>query len=111
MEIALSNNTARPSRFFVAIASTMLLIVLAGFAKTFFARSHFGTLDMLGATELPVHLRIHGFTLTTWFVFFLWQTLLVATRRTVVHRRLGIAGAVVAALVDPVGVWKRPLPK
>ena len=47
MEIAISNNTARPGRFFVAIASTMLLIVLAGFAKTFFARSHFGTLDML----------------------------------------------------------------
>ena len=91
-------------RFFVAFASAMLLVVLAGFAKTLFARSYFGTLDMLGASALPVHLYVHGIILTTWFMLFLVQTLLVATHHTVVHRRLGIAGAIVAVLVVASGL-------
>jgi len=99
MEIPLNRDDTRRDRFFVAFASSMLLTVLAGFARTFFARSQLGTLDLLGTTELPVHLHVHGIILTAWFVLFLAQTLLVATRRTAVHRRLGIAGIVLAALV------------
>ena len=104
MEIAISNDTARRSRFFVAFASAMLLVVLAGFARTLCARPYFGTLDMLGASALPVHLYVHGIILTTWFVLFLVQTVLVATHHTVIHRRLGIAGAIVAVLVVASGV-------
>jgi hypothetical protein len=99
METAMKRDYTWRDGFYVAFASAMLLTVLAGFAKTFFARSHFGTLDMLGAPELPVHLLVHGIILTSWFVLFLAQTLLVATRRTAVHRRLGIVGVVLAALV------------
>ena len=86
--------------FFVAIASTMLLFVLAGFAKTFFARAYFGTLDfVLGTPELPIHLRVHGVILVAWFGLFVAQTFLVATGRTRLHRQLGVAGAVLASLV------------
>jgi hypothetical protein len=98
VEIALGRDIARRDRFFVASAFAMLLIVLAGFTKTLFASSYFGTVDMLG-TELPVHLLVHGIILTTWFVLFVAQTLLVTTRHTAVYRRLGIAGVVVAGLV------------
>ena len=105
MGIAVSNNTTRRSRlFFVAFASAMFVVVLAGFAKSFFARSYFGTLDMLGASELPVHLFVHGAILTTWFLLFLVQTILVATNHTAVHRRLGIAGVIVAVLVVASGL-------
>jgi hypothetical protein len=82
----------------------MLLVVLVGFAKTLFARSYFGTLDMLGVSALPVHLYVHGIILTTWFMLFLVQTVLVTTNHTVVHRRLGIAGAIVAVLVVASGL-------
>jgi hypothetical protein len=104
MEIALSRDVARRDRFFVAFASAILLIVLVGFAKTFFGRSYFGKLDMLGTTELPAHLIVHGIILTAWFVLFLAQTLLVATRRIAVHRRVGIAGVFLAVLVVASGL-------
>ena len=99
MAIVRRRVAGRPRFFFVSMASAMLLVVLAGFAKTFFARAYFGTLDMLGTAELPAHLRVHGVILVAWFVLFFAQTLLVATRRAQVHRHLGVAGAVLAALV------------
>ena len=37
--------------------------------------------------------------MTSWFVLLVVQTSLVATRRTDLHRRLGIAGAVIAVLI------------
>jgi hypothetical protein len=42
--------------------------------------------------------------MTTWVLLFITQVSLVATRRTRVHQRLGIAGGVLAALVVIVGV-------
>ena len=99
MPIEGSRNVARRSFFFVEMTSAMLLVVLAGFAKTFFARAYFRTHDMLGTPELPVHLRVHGVILAAWFVLLLAQALLVSTDRTHVHRQLGIAGAALAALV------------
>jgi hypothetical protein len=47
---------------------------------------------------------VHGLIFTAWVVFFLLQTTLVATGRTYLHRRMGIAGAVLAALVVIVGM-------
>jgi len=99
MAIVGGRDVTRRSLFFVAMTSAMLLVVLAGFAKTFFARAYFGTLDMLGASELPLHLRLHGVILAAWFVLLLAQTLLVSIHRTPIHRQLGVAGAVLAALV------------
>ena len=98
------DDARRGSRFFIAFASAMVLVVLAGFAKTFFARSYFGTLDMLGARALPLHLYVHGSILSSWFMLFFVQTILVASHHTAVHRRLGIAGAIVAVLVVVTGL-------
>jgi hypothetical protein len=40
---------------------------------------------------------------TTWVLFFLAQTTLVAAGKTYIHRRMGVAGAVLAALVVVLG--------
>ena len=90
----------RPLRWFLPVVSGLLLIgVLIGFAKTFFLRSHFSVQPM------PRYLYVHGVVLTTWFVLVLAQTCLVASRRTDVHRRLGIAAVAVAALVIPISTF------
>jgi len=43
--------------------------------------------------------RLHAALFTTWVLLFLVQTSLVATHRVAVHRRLGVAGAVLAGLM------------
>ena len=83
----------------------LMLLVLVGFARTFFLRPYFGTVDLLGTPELPVHLYLHGAVLTAWFSLFFVQACLVTIGRTDLHRRMGVAGVVVAVLVVVSGLW------
>jgi hypothetical protein len=53
---------------------------------------------------MPFYLYIHGLLFSTWFVLFFIQTRLITARRFDLHRRLGILGAVLAALIVPVAV-------
>ena len=80
---------------FAAIASA--LIVLAGFAQTYYAGRLFD------APPLPGLLHLHGAVMTLWFTFFIVQVRLVAAGRTDLHRRLGVAGSLLAAAVVGVG--------
>jgi hypothetical protein len=57
-----------------------------------------GTVDRFGPS-LPPYLVVHGLVLTLWFVFFVAQTLFVSTGRTVTHRKIGVAGGVLAFAV------------
>jgi hypothetical protein len=86
------------------MAIAMLVTVLAGFAPTYYARffsdAPWATLSGGPFTRL-VHL--HGALFTAWVVLFVVQTTLVAGRRVWLHRRLGVAGAVLAAAMVPVG--------
>ena len=49
-------------------------------------------------------LHLHGFVFTSWLVLFVTQTTLVAAHRTDIHRRLGVAGGVIAVLMVLLGV-------
>ncbi len=75
----------------------MAFIIFAGFARSYYLKGVFGT------PALPLLLHVHGLVMTTWFVLFFVQVRLVATDRTDIHRRLGVAGAAVAGLVVTVG--------
>jgi hypothetical protein len=86
-------------RLYIWFAALMPLIVLAGFARTYYLKGFFGTPTL---PSLLVHL--HGLVMTTWVVLFITQVSLVATRRTRTHMRLGVFGAVLAGLVVVVGV-------
>lgn len=86
-------------RLYILAAIVTPLIVLAGFARTYYLKPFFGTPDLPGRI---VHL--HGIVMSAWVLLFITQVSLVATRRTRVHQRLGIAGGVLAALVVIVGI-------
>src|SRR6476620_7036117 len=87
----------RTRRFYVGMAIAIALTVFAGFSRTYFLKAYYGT------PELSTLLHIHGVVFTTWVLFLVGQTTLVATGRTYIHRRMGIAGAVLALLVVILG--------
>jgi hypothetical protein len=87
----------RTRRFYVGMAIAITITVFAGFSRSYFLKSWYGTRELSGL------LHVHGLIFTTWVLFFLAQTVLVATGRTYLHRRMGIGGAVLAGLVVIVG--------
>ena len=84
---------------YLLAAAVIPLVVLAGFARTYYLKGFFSTPAL---PSLIVH--VHGIVMTAWVVLFIVQVTLVAKRRTRMHQRLGILGAVLAALVFVVGI-------
>ena len=85
------------SRFFIGMACACLLIAFTGFAQSFFLRPLFDA-----GPDMPLE-YVHGAVMTAWLVIFFIQAFLVATHRTAIHRRIGVAGAVVGVCVLVVG--------
>jgi hypothetical protein len=76
--------------FFTGLSLLMVLAVFVGFSRSYYLKGIYGT------PALPALFHVHGLLFTTWMVFLVVQTGLVATRRTPLHRRLGVAGGVLA---------------
>jgi hypothetical protein len=87
----------RTRRFYVGMAIAIAITVFVGFSRSYYLKSWFGTRELNGLIHL------HGLVFTSWVLFFLAQTTLVASGRTYLHRRMGIAGVMLAALVVIVG--------
>jgi hypothetical protein len=88
----------KPDRFFfTGMALAILLMMLVGFAPSYFLRS-------AASPPLSTLYHVHGLVFTSWILLFLGQTALVAGNRTDIHRRLGAAGVVLAFLVIVAGV-------
>jgi hypothetical protein len=87
----------RERLFYVGMALAILVTVFAGFSRSYFLKGYFGS------PQLSLLLHVHGLVFTSWILLFLAQTTLVAARRTDIHRRLGVLGGVLAALVIIVG--------
>lgn len=88
---------SRERLFFSGLAIAAALTVFAGFAPTYYLKGYFNGSALSGL------LHVHGLLFSTWIVLFVTQTLLVAARRTDIHRRLGVAGAILAAAMIVVG--------
>ena len=73
-------------------------VVFAGFARTYYLKHVFGT------PALPLLLHVHGLVMSSWFALLFVQSALIRTHRVDVHRKLGVAGVVLAALVVIMGV-------
>ena len=101
-----ATNTANSDRkFYSGIAIAFGLTAFAGFAPTYYLRSAFGSPPTVtGATTLTTLAQVHGAVFTAWVALFVIQTALVASHRTRVHRRLGVAGAVLAVAMVFIGV-------
>lgn len=83
-------------RFFSLMAIVTAVTIVAGFFNTYAPKV------MTGA-PLPPIIHLHAVVFTSWLVLFVAQTTLVLNGRTAVHRRLGVAGVVLAALMLVVG--------
>ena len=87
----------RERLFYTGMSIAFLVTVIAGFSRTYFLRPYFTTQPLM-----PL-LHLHGIIFSAWLILLLTQTTLVAANRTRVHRKLGIAGAVLAVLMIGVG--------
>ena len=96
--LAMSVRSRSDRLFHVGMAVAMLATVFAGFAPTFYLRS--------AHTSVPLTplVQLHGTLFSAWMLLLLTQALLVANGRIGVHRRLGIAGAILALALFVVGV-------
>lgn len=83
--------------FYTGLALVAAALVFSGFARTYFLKDYFG------APPLRPLLHLHGVLFSSWLVLLISQTTLVAAKRTDLHRRLGAAGALLAALMVVVG--------
>ena len=84
--------------FYSAMALTLGATVFAGFSRTFYLRLFSGgpMATLSGGPFTPL-VYVHGALFTAWVALFIVQTALIAGHRVAVHRRLGMAGAVLAA--------------
>ena len=98
---AAPRTTIRSLRSDRAFFSTMAIItactIIAGFSRTYYLKA------LTGAPSLPLFVHVHAAIFTSWLVLLVVQTTLVARGRSDIHRRLGVAGAVLAALMISVG--------
>jgi hypothetical protein len=90
--------------FYSGMAILMALTVFVGFAPTFYLRAWFSGPIYSGERALTPLAYVHGAIFSAWVVLFIVQTALVAARRVALHRRLGIAGALLAVAMVVVGL-------
>lgn len=79
--------------FYGAMTFIIAALILAGFAPSFFLAPYFERPPLI-----PLMI-VHGIVMTSWLALFITQTVLVAAGRTALHRKLGIAGAVMIGVV------------
>jgi len=84
--------------FFASMIVILLVSVFIGFARTYYLAGLFHA-----PLRAPI-LHIHGALNTARMLLLLVQALLVSAKKVAIHRRLGIAGFVLAAAMVVVGV-------
>lgn len=84
--------------FFSGMALLMLATVFEGFAHTYYLAGVFHA----PLPSLVIH--VHGVAFSCWILLLVAQTSLVSLGRVDIHRRLGIAGFVLASLMVILGV-------
>lgn len=89
----------RERLFFGGMALALLVTVFVGFAPTYYLS---GTFD---SPALTPSLKVHGFLFSAWMILLAVQTSLIAAGKTAVHRKFGIAGAVLGVLMMVAGAY------
>jgi hypothetical protein len=92
--------------FYGGMAIALGLTVFAGFGSTYYLRLLAGgPKATFTGGPFSTFIHVHAALFTAWVLLFIVQTALVASRRVAVHRRLGVAGAVLAAAMVVVGTY------
>lgn len=84
--------------FYTTLPVLMALAVVYGFSRSYYFKAAFGT------PALSPLYHLHGALFTSWLALLMVQTALVASGRTPLHRRLGVAGGVLAAAMTLVAI-------
>ena len=98
----------RARKFFPGMAFAVAIVVFVGFAPSYYLKpfthvTHYPTgLPVSPSLALLVH--VHAMVFSAWILLFVAQTTLVAAGRTDLHRRLGVAGAILAPVMIVLGV-------
>ncbi len=87
-------------RLFAAVALLFPIIILIGFARTYYLKAFFGTPPV---PSLLVH--VHGLVMTAWVFYFIAQVWLIRSKRARVHMRAGMLGIALAIVVLVVGFF------
>lgn len=93
------SSTARGIRTYFLSALIISAIMFVGFSKNYYLRAWIGT------RPITTMVHVHGLVMTAWILLFLTQTLLIARGRTDLHRKLGVAGAILAIVVVALGIY------
>lgn len=88
----------RRDPFFARTALVMLACVLLSFPLTYYWPLASGK-----ATFAPF-IHLHGAVFFAWMFLYVWQTRLVATARSAVHREIGLAGIALSTLLIMFGI-------
>jgi hypothetical protein len=104
-ELSTADRELRRERiFFTGMAVVMTLVCIAGFAPSYYLKAYFKPAPM----ATLVH--VHGAAFTLWMLLLVAQTSLIANGQVRLHRKLGIAGGVLAVFMVATGiavVWVR----
>lgn len=90
-------HTVGDRRYFGWLTAMLALLVFSGFARTFY----FFPIFRLPAP--PTLLVVHGTLMTAWIALLAVQTALISARRIDWHKKVGIAGGFLSALILPLG--------
>jgi hypothetical protein len=83
-------------RFFSIMSIIMSLAIVGGFSNTYVPK-------VISGTPVPPIIHLHAVVFATWLAIFVAQTTLVLNGKTAIHRKLGTAAVVFAALMVIVG--------
>jgi hypothetical protein len=83
--------------FFTTMSIVAACTIITGFLRTY-------TKALQTSPALPLFVHVHAAVFVSWLVLFVAQSILVARGRLDLHRRFGVAGAVLAATMLIVGV-------
>jgi hypothetical protein len=86
-------------RVFKAAAILFPLVILAGFARTYYLKGLFAVPPL---PSLIVH--VHGLLMSAWVALFVVQVWFISSKRIRLHQRLGYTGVGLGLLILPVGL-------
>lgn len=87
-------------KFFLTMTVILAIVVLVGFSRSFFLSPLFPGWPAPGEPFF----RWHGTAFAAWFALLVVQASLISGRRVQLHRRLGVAGACLAAAMVVLGI-------
>jgi hypothetical protein len=94
-------------RFFLLMSAVAFAVVLVGFAPTYYLKPLFGT------PAIKPFVHFHAAAFTAWCVLLIAQPLLIRRGNVRLHRRLGVLGVGIAAVVVTTGylvIFGKPRP-